>query len=282
MTTIVGGASDDVLVGNNVAAPVALLALPGIGSDEMNAQWSPDGTKIYFQTGAIGLIPEDPNYNTDVYILDVATGALSLATAGAGFDAHQSSRSPSISADGQRLLFFAVDSSGPPGGGLYVRDMATGLVTAIDLGGRSSVDEARFSSDGTKIVFSSSEVPRHTSVAIKDLSSGAVTLVADESLTPSFSPDSTKVVFASWTDFGSGYNGYAQIYVRDLGTGVVTLVSTSATGATADREARNPVFSPDGAKLLFESDASNLVVGDTNGRSDIFLKDLATGEVTRV
>jgi Ca2+-binding RTX toxin-like protein/Tol biopolymer transport system component len=282
MATIVGGASNDVLVGNNVAAPVALLALPGIGSNEMNARWSPDGTKIYFQTGAIGLIPEDPNYNTDVYILDVATGALSLATAGAGFDAYQSSRSPSISADGQRLLFFAIDLSGPPGGGLYVRDMATGLVTAIDLGGRSSVDEARFSSDGTKIVFSSSEVPRHTSVAIKDLSSGAVTLVADESLTPSFSPNGTKVVFASWTDFGSGYNGYAQIYIRELGTGLITQVSTSAAGVTGDREARNPVFSPDGTKLLFESDASNLVAGDTNGRSDIFLKDLVTGEVTRV
>jgi hypothetical protein len=42
------------------------------------------------------------------------------------------------------------------------------------------------------------------------------------------------------------------------------------------------VFSPDGTKLLFESDASNLVAGDTNGRSDIFLKDLVTGEVTRI
>lgn len=282
MTTIVGGASNDALIGTDEAAPVALLALPGIGFNEMNAQWSPDGTKIFFQTGAIGLIPEDPNYNTDVYILDVATGALSLATAGAGFNADQSSSSPSISRDGAQLLFLAADSSGSSAGPLYVRNLGTGVVTAIDLGAPFNVQAARFSPDGTKIVFSNSEVPRHESVQIKDLVTGAVTLVADDSLTPSFSPNSTKIVFASWADFGSGYNGYAQIYVQDLGTGLITQVSTSAAGVTGDREARNPVFSPDGTKLLFESDAGNLVAGDTNGRSDIFLKDLVTGEVTRV
>ncbi|HWW25989.1 MAG TPA: hypothetical protein VNZ85_08875 [Caulobacter sp.] len=282
MKTIVGGAGDEVLTGTDLAAPVALLALPGIGFNEMNAQWSPDGTKIFFQTGAIGLIPEDPNYNTDVYILDVATRTLSLATAGAGFNADQSSSSPSISQDGKRLLFLAGDSSGSSAGPLYVRDLGTGVVSPIDLGAPYSVQTARFSPDGTKIVFSNSEVPRHESVQIKDLVTGAVTLVADESLTPSFSPNSTKIAFASWTDFGSGYNGYAQIYVKDLGTGVVTQVSTSAAGVTGDREARNPVFSPDGTKLLFESDSGNLVAGDTNGRSDIFLKDLITGEVTRV
>ena len=43
-----------------------------------------------------------------------------------------------------------------------------------------------------------------------------------------------------------------------------------------------PRFSPDGSKIAFESFASNLVAGDTNGQADIFVKDLASGAVTRV
>ncbi|MGZ2504905.1 hypothetical protein EHI47_25575 [Rhizobium leguminosarum] len=39
-------------------------------------------------------------------------------------------------------------------------------------------------------------------------------------------------------------------------------------------------ISPDGAKAVFTSSASNLVAGDADGHSDIFLKDLMTGAVT--
>ena len=42
------------------------------------------------------------------------------------------------------------------------------------------------------------------------------------------------------------------------------------------------MFSPDGRFVGFESDATNLVSGDTNGRTDVFLKNLQTGEVSRI
>ncbi|TMK15758.1 MAG: calcium-binding protein, partial [Actinobacteria bacterium] len=42
-----------------------------------------------------------------------------------------------------------------------------------------------------------------------------------------------------------------------------------------------PIFTPDG-NVVFTSDASNLVPGDTNGVGDIFLRDLRTGETTRL
>ena len=41
-------------------------------------------------------------------------------------------------------------------------------------------------------------------------------------------------------------------------------------------------MSADGSKIVFESLADNLVAGDTNGSRDIWIKDLATGEVIRV
>src|SRR5215813_5902093 len=59
-------------------------------------------------------------------------------------------------------------------------------------------------------------------------------------------------------------------------------VSTAADGAQANSFSNNPVFSPDGSKVAFFSDASNLVAGDTNGADDLFVKDLASGAITRV
>ena len=40
------------------------------------------------------------------------------------------------------------------------------------------------------------------------------------------------------------------------------------------------VFSPDGTKVAFDSDADNLIANDTNGTADVFVKDLGTGAVT--
>ncbi|XKM43552.1 PD40 domain-containing protein (plasmid) [Rhizobium ruizarguesonis] len=39
-------------------------------------------------------------------------------------------------------------------------------------------------------------------------------------------------------------------------------------------------ISPDGTKAVFTSSASNLVAGDGDGHSDIFLKNLVSGAVT--
>ena len=62
----------------------------------------------------------------------------------------------------------------------------------------------------------------------------------------------------------------------------IVRVSTEAAGGQGNGASFNPVFSPDGTKIAFSSDASNLVAGDTNNRGDIFVKDLASGAVTRV
>src|SRR5205823_2291991 len=62
----------------------------------------------------------------------------------------------------------------------------------------------------------------------------------------------------------------------------ISLISAAADGTQGNRWSLDPVFSPDGTKVAFDSYASNLVPGDTNGANDIFIKDLTTGAVTRV
>ncbi len=65
-------------------------------------------------------------------------------------------------------------------------------------------------------------------------------------------------------------------------TGSILRASSTASGTPANTGSTTCAVSADGSKVLFSSDASNLVAGDTNRASDLFLKDLATGAVTRV
>jgi len=62
----------------------------------------------------------------------------------------------------------------------------------------------------------------------------------------------------------------------------VAKVSTTTSGGEANGLSGNSALSYDGRYMVFNSNATNLVAGDTNATDDIFKKDLLTGEVTRV
>ncbi len=67
-------------------------------------------------------------------------------------------------------------------------------------------------------------------------------------------------------------NNAADVFVRDVVNGVTTLVSVSTNGGCANGLSRDSVMTPDGRFVAFSSLASNLVVGDTNGIADIFVR----------
>jgi Ca2+-binding RTX toxin-like protein len=62
----------------------------------------------------------------------------------------------------------------------------------------------------------------------------------------------------------------------------ITRVSVDSAGNQANDSSVNPSISADGRFVAFESNASNLVPGDTNNTSDIFVRDLSTNTTTRV
>lgn len=76
-------------------------------------------------------------------------------------------------------------------------------------------------------------------------------------------------------------NGMHDVFVRDLRSGAVERASRGALGAQADGASSNPALSFDGRFVAFESFASNLVAGDGNGASDVFVLDRASGVITR-
>jgi len=101
---------------------------------------------------------------------------------------------------------------------------------------------------------------------------------------PSISADGRYVAFASdASNLVSGdTNGQKDIFVFDRHTGQTTRVSMASDGTQANSISDWPSISADGRYVAFSSFASNLVLGDTNGRGDIFVHDRLTGETTRV
>jgi Tol biopolymer transport system component len=72
------------------------------------------------------------------------------------------------------------------------------------------------------------------------------------------------------------------VFVRDRVAGATSRVSVGATGEQANGDSGLPAVSASGRFVAFESAASNLVPGDTNAESDVFVHDRATGSTTRV
>ncbi len=98
------------------------------------------------------------------------------------------------------------------------------------------------------------------------------------------SADGRFVVFtSSASDLVAGdTNGATDVFVRDLSTGTTQLVSVGNSGAQGDAGSFNPSISADGRYVAFASSADNLVSGDTNGVSDVFVRDLVNHTTTLV
>src|SRR5204862_3925709 len=74
----------------------------------------------------------------------------------------------------------------------------------------------------------------------------------------------------------------ADVVVLNRTTGAYTLVSADAAGHQVGGNIAGVSISDDGRYVAFSSDADGLVTGDTNGKLDIFVKDLTTGALTLV
>jgi Tol biopolymer transport system component len=77
-------------------------------------------------------------------------------------------------------------------------------------------------------------------------------------------------------------NGFMDVFVHDVRTGTTALVSSPGAGRQADEWSAWPSLSADGRYIAFDSFASNLKPGDTNGDWDVFVLDRQTSAMSRV
>ncbi|HVM95306.1 MAG TPA: MYXO-CTERM sorting domain-containing protein, partial [Candidatus Acidoferrales bacterium] len=101
---------------------------------------------------------------------------------------------------------------------------------------------------------------------------------------PGISADGNFVVFFSDARNldAADSSGQRNIYIRDRLNGTTRLVSHGLNGEPANGASQTPSVSSDGRFVVFQSLASNLVADDTNGRVDVFVADLTTGEIRLV
>jgi Tol biopolymer transport system component len=128
---------------------------------------SPDGTKVAFHSGAANLDPSDTDTTEDVYVKNLLTGNIMLAsTSDQGLKGNGSSLNPSLSADGLIVAFQSASSNLDPGDldfdfDVYVKDLTTGelvVASTTHTGGPSggTCSDPSLSGDGTKVAFRSS------------------------------------------------------------------------------------------------------------------------------
>ena len=98
---------------------------------------------------------------------------------------------------------------------------------------------------------------------------------------PSCSDDARYVAFHSAASdlITADSNGASDVFRKDLTTGEVLCCSTDSSGSQGNYSSYYAVISSDGRYVAFQSNANNLVPGDSNGRTDVFRKDLLTGAI---
>jgi Tol biopolymer transport system component len=101
----------------------------------------------------------------------------------------------------------------------------------------------------------------------------------NSSTTPSISGDGRYIAFNSMADnlVSNDTNGQMDIFVHDRQLGITDRVSVDSNGNEVNYPSFGPSISADGRYVAFISNASNLVLGDTNNAGDVFVHDRQTG-----
>jgi Tol biopolymer transport system component len=142
-----------------------------------------------------------------------------------------------------------------------------------------------FVSDATNLV--AGDTNRVRDVFVRDTLTGRTTRVTGTggqpngaSVYPKLSDDGRFLAFTSLADniIAGDTNRYPDVFRYALGSGAIDLVSTAPGGVLGNQASSLPDISPDGRWVAFSSWARNLAPADTNRWSDVFVRDMSTGQ----
>jgi Tol biopolymer transport system component len=309
-----------VLAAAAVPAPAQMIERVSVNSagteGDDNSLWflsmSPDGRFVAFMSNATNLVANDTNQWTDVFVRDRLLGTTErVSVDSAGNEGNVDAYYPSISADGRFVSFESRSSNLVTGDGnhesdIFVHDRSTGTTerVSVDSSGREAAGGSHFpaiSADGRWIVFDSwapnlvsGDTNSKSDIFVHDRQGGTTLRASvdssgnegdgDSLYVSSISADGRFVAFQSAaTNLVAGdTNGTIDIFVHDFQAGTTERVSVSTSGKEADSRSDWPSLSGDGRFVAFESDADNLVNGDTNLKRDVFVRDRQNGTTRRM
>ncbi|MGK7921220.1 MAG: lectin like domain-containing protein [Trichodesmium sp.] len=310
----------DIKTGSNTRVSVASDGTQG-NNDSSYYQTPPvmssDGRYVAFSSDANNLVPGDTNGTEDVFLHDTQTGTTTrVSVSSNGIQSNGESDSPAISSNG-RYVVFESDASNLVSGDtnsekdVFVHDTQTGSTTRASVAtngtqGNSTSFSSTISDDGRYVAFTSwadnlvsGDTNSLMDVFVHDTLTGSTTRVSvatdgtqgnDRGYWSSISGDGNHVLFMSYSsnlvsgDTNGNQDFYEgnDVFVRNIKTGTTTRVSVGSNGTQANSGSIPVDISRDGRYVVFQSEASNLVSGDTNGVDDVFLRDTLTGTTTRV
>lgn len=218
-----------------------------------------DGNVIAWNSTASDLVANDTNGTWDIFVRSRQPGVTQRVSVGSGgTQANGASYNPSISGDGRYVAFHsfannlvAGDTNGE--NDVFVHDRQTGFTERVSV-----------RSDGTQA----------NAASLAGFISPGGQFVAFESLATNLVSGDT--------------NGVIDVFVRNRETSTTTRVSVDNLGNQGDDHSSDgdnfigPHVTRDGRFVAFESSASNLVSGDTNGQLDVFVRDVQAETTSRV
>lgn len=233
---------------------VSVAALTGAQGNAISQfpHMSGGGRYVVFASDATNLVADDNNNASDIFLHDRETGQTELISQRSdGGRANGSSYSPTVSDDGRYVTYHSfasnlVNNDVNSFSDIFLYDRQTSetfLVTFVIDGFANNVSfEPVISGNGRYIAFYSY----------------ATNLVADDT------------------------NTHIDVFRYDHTARTIERVSVDSNEVQSNGNSIAPSISDDGQKIAFESTASNLVTGDGNTYTDIFLRDLSLGTTERI
>ncbi len=215
--------------------------------------FSIDGRFVAFDSGAANLIPPGASGTWHVFVRDRRSGSTEIVSVDStGRPGNNYSYAPSISADGRYVVFHSSATNLIPDDtngsyDIFLRDRLLGTTERVSIG-----------PEGVQ--------------------------ANSDSFEPVISADGTCVAFASFARnlTGGHSNTYWDTFVFDRRTRRTECASLTSAGTSGDSDSYRSAISADGRFVAFLSFAGNLVPGDTNGTTDIFVRDRTLGTIERV
>jgi len=272
---------------------------------------SADGRYVAFGSWAENLSAEDTAFN-DVFVRDLTAGTTTLVSRAAGptgAAGDGESTDPSISADGRHVAFVSQannlvgDDAKVVQTDIFVRDLDTGVTELVSRAsgatGAASTDysfEPSISGDGRYVAFASGaplvgddvdEQSFPQDVFVRDRAAATTMLVSRksgptgapspvESDEAAISADGLHVAFASSAKLTGQRAFDLNVFVRDLGTETLKLVSVGDEGKAGDGK-RAPAISADGHYVAFQTRGDKVSPVDADARVDVFVRDMTKG-----
>lgn len=306
-------ATNDVFVRDRLTGQTTRVSVSSSGSqanaNSLAADLSADGRFVVFTSAASNLVLGDTNNAPDVFCHDRLTATTTRVGVGTGgVQVAAGCDTGTISADGRYVAFASGDNQIVPGDNcvqadVFCHDRQTGVTALVSISNTtgqtfSPRGNPEISDDGNHIAFQStgfdlvsSDTNGWSDIFVWSRAANAVSLVSlgnggvqgnNASIQASISTDGRYVAFSSYaSNFVPGDNSGSDVFVRDRQTGQTVWCSPGVGGAIHSQFAEEPSIAGDGRLVAFYSEATNLVVGDTNAVWDVFVFDAAQGTVTR-